>query len=298
VSSSEHVLETFKLLEYRQDVAIHHAAGLAWPPEHHETVAQVKHWDLVMFVTEWRDLMRGVDHPNWAPYENITPLPDKIMADKSAIEWTDATWNPVVGCSIVSPGCTNCYAMKMAARIEKMASSPMAAHVNVQTHYAGTTQRSKAGAVWTGKVARAPEHILTQPLKWKRPRKIFVNSMGDLFHESIPDEWIDRVFAVMALAPQHTFQVLTKRAERMRSYLRGRSRLAVGNGRSRARLSAIASKPLDGITWQPPQRLARRLLRAPRGSGRADRASACHACGRSLRECGAAARSNRLRRGH
>jgi hypothetical protein len=74
----EHIFETFKLLEYRQDVAIHHAAGLAWPPERHETVAQVKHWDLVMFVTEWRDLMRGVDHPNWAPYENITPLPEKI----------------------------------------------------------------------------------------------------------------------------------------------------------------------------------------------------------------------------
>lgn len=141
------------------------------------------------------------------------------MADKSAIEWTDATWNPVVGCSIVSSGCTNCYAMKMAARIEKMAAHSMAEHVKVQTHYAGTTQPSKAGAVWTGKVAAAPEHILRQPLKWKRSRKIFVNSMGDLFHESIPDEWIDRVFAVMALCPQHTFQVLTKRAERMRDYM-------------------------------------------------------------------------------
>jgi protein gp37 len=141
------------------------------------------------------------------------------MGDKSNIEWTDATWNPVVGCSIVSPGCTNCYAMKMAARIEKMASSPMAKHVNVQTHYVGTTQQSKSGAVWTGKVALAPDHILTAPLRWKKPRKIFVNSMGDLFHESIPDEWIDRVFAVMALCPQHTFQVLTKRAERMRQWM-------------------------------------------------------------------------------
>lgn len=141
------------------------------------------------------------------------------MAGPSKIQWCTDTWNPIVGCSIVSPGCTNCYAMTMAARLEKMASSTMAAHVKVQTHYAGTTQKSKAGAVWTGKIARAPEHILLQPLKWKRPRTIFVNSMGDLFHESIPDEWIDPVFAVMALCPQHMFQVLTKRPERMRSYL-------------------------------------------------------------------------------
>ena len=138
---------------------------------------------------------------------------------KSKIEWTNETWNPIVGCSIVSHGCTNCYAMKMAARIEKMSGHPMAQHVKVQTHYAGTTQPSKAGAVWTGKVARAPDHILTAPLRWKRGRKVFVNSMGDLFHESIPDEWIDKVFAVMALSPQHPFQVLTKRADRMRRYL-------------------------------------------------------------------------------
>ncbi|WP_341989799.1 phage Gp37/Gp68 family protein [Azorhizobium sp. AG788] len=131
------------------------------------------------------------------------------MADKSNIEWTEATWNPIVGCSIVSPGCSNCYAMKMARRIEAMQPG---------SHYAGTTQVVNGNAVWTGKVALAPEHILTQPLRWCRPRKIFVNSMGDLFHESVPDEWIDRVFAVMALAPQHTFQVLTKRSARMRAY--------------------------------------------------------------------------------
>lgn len=131
------------------------------------------------------------------------------MADKSSIEWTDATWNPIVGCSIVSPGCTNCYAMKMAARIDKM---------TLSSHYEGLTERVKDHVVWNGKIARAPDYIFTQPLRWKRVRKIFVNSMGDLFHESIPDEWIDRVFAVMALCPQHTFQVLTKRAQRMRDY--------------------------------------------------------------------------------
>lgn len=147
------------------------------------------------------------------------------MADHSNIEWTDATWNPIVGCSIVSPGCTNCYAMKMAARIEAMHEGTHRPHVLAgggpapRSHYEGTTADSKAGPVWTGKVALAPEHILTQPLRWRRGRRIFVNSMGDLFHESVPDEWIDRVFAVMALCPQHTFQVLTKRSARMRAYV-------------------------------------------------------------------------------
>jgi len=132
------------------------------------------------------------------------------MADKSAIEWTDATWNPIVGCSIVSPGCTNCYAMKMAGRIEAMGGAK---------HYAGTTKKVNGNTIWTGKLALAPEKTLLQPLAWRRHRRIFVNSMGDLFHEDVPDEWIDKVFAVMALAPQHTFQLLTKRARRMREYM-------------------------------------------------------------------------------
>ncbi len=149
------------------------------------------------------------------------------MADKTGIEWTDATWNPLAGCSIVSPACTNCYAMAMAARIERMNEGAHKASMArdpewgaiAKTHYAGLTAPSKAGPVWTGKVALAPDQVLTKPLHWKRPRRIFVNSMSDLFHESVPDEWIDRIFAVMALAPQHTFQVLTKRAKRMREYL-------------------------------------------------------------------------------
>ncbi len=141
------------------------------------------------------------------------------MSDKSGIEWTDATWNPIVGCSLVSPGCTNCYAMKMAARLEAMNMKPDGRGNIGLFHYDGTTKEARGGAVWTGKIAQAPDHILTQPLRWRHPRRIFVNSMGDLFHESIPDEWIDRVFAVMALCPQHTFQVLTKRSARMRAYL-------------------------------------------------------------------------------
>jgi protein gp37 len=131
------------------------------------------------------------------------------MSDKSAIEWTDATWNPTVGCSIVSPGCTNCYAMKVANGLERRFGSEK---------YRGLTKVVNGNAVWTGEV-RLDEAALLQPLKWKRGRRIFVNSMSDLFHEALSDADIDRVFAIMALCPQHTFQVLTKRAERMQAYV-------------------------------------------------------------------------------
>lgn len=127
----------------------------------------------------------------------------------SKIQWTERTWNPIVGCSVVSPGCTNCYAMRQAARLLDKPGS----------HYDGTTQVVNGKAVWTGKVALAPDHILTAPLRRKKPTVYFVNSMGDLFHEDVPDDWIDRVFAVMALCPRHIFQVLTKRGDRMRAYI-------------------------------------------------------------------------------
>jgi protein gp37 len=136
------------------------------------------------------------------------------MADHTGIGWTDATWNPVVGCSLVSPGCTNCYAMGQAARIVRCSEG-----LGRASAYDGTVEAVKGKPVWTGKVALASDATLTQPLRWKKPRRIFVNSMGDLFHEDVPDEWIDRVFAVMALAPQHTFHILTKRSARMRAYL-------------------------------------------------------------------------------
>jgi protein gp37 len=129
------------------------------------------------------------------------------MADHTHIEWTDATWNPITGCSVVSAGCKHCYAMKLAG-------------TRLQHHpsRAGLTIDTAAGPVWNRQV-RLNEEWLDQPLRWRRPRRIFVCAHGDLFHESVPDDWIDRVFAVMALAPQHTFQVLTKRAARMQSYL-------------------------------------------------------------------------------
>jgi protein gp37 len=138
---------------------------------------------------------------------------------KSNIEWTTETWNPVVGCSLKSPGCTNCYAMAMAARIEAINAQAIAdGKIPTAMQYQGTTKKVNGHAVWTGKLALA-EHVLLHPLKRKKPTTYFVNSMGDLFHEDCPDEWIDKVFAVMALCPQHTFQILTKRAERMRRYL-------------------------------------------------------------------------------
>lgn len=129
------------------------------------------------------------------------------MSDNTKIEWTDATWNPITGCSVVSPGCTNCYAMKLAGT--RLRNHPSRA---------GLTQGTKAGPIWNGKV-RFNEQWLQQPMDWKRPRRVFVCAHGDLFHESVPFDWIDRVFAVIALSPQHTFQVLTKRADRMREYM-------------------------------------------------------------------------------
>ncbi len=117
------------------------------------------------------------------------------MSDKTKIEWTDATWNPITGCDKVSTGCDHCYAETIAHR------------------FAGTAAYPDGFAV-----TLRPER-LDQPLRWKRSRRIFVNSMSDLFHKDIPDEYIAQMFAVMALAPQHTFQVLTKRHARMRSLL-------------------------------------------------------------------------------
>lgn len=125
------------------------------------------------------------------------------------IEWTDVTWNPVRGCSRVSEGCRNCYAERQAARNLPGMKSPITGEP-----FAVMTP---SGPRWTGKVELI-ERKLMEPLHWRKPRRVFVNSMSDLFHEALPDEAIDRVFAVMALCPQHTFQVLTKRPERMRRY--------------------------------------------------------------------------------
>lgn len=131
------------------------------------------------------------------------------MAETS-IEWTDVTWNPVAGCSIATAGCTNCYAMRMAARLEAMG----------MAKYQGLTRKSGGRYIWTGKLVQ-DEKALAAPFAWKRPRTVFVNSMSDLFHPDIEREFIARVWGVMGATPQHTYQVLTKRPERMREMLSG-----------------------------------------------------------------------------
>jgi protein gp37 len=115
------------------------------------------------------------------------------MADRSAIEWTEATWNPVTGCDKVSPGCAHCYAQTFAERFRGVPGHPYEQGFDLR--------------IW--------EDRLEHPLRWKRPRLIFVNSMSDLFHERIPFDFVARVFEVMATAEQHTFQILTKRHERL-----------------------------------------------------------------------------------
>ncbi len=123
---------------------------------------------------------------------------------KSQIEWTDATWNPIAGCTIVSPGCTNCYAMRMAARLQAMG----------VPKYQSLTRKSGRRSVWTGTIS-LDRLALQVPLSWSRPRMIFVNSMSDLFHDGVPVNFIQSVWEIMMRANQHTFQILTKRAERM-----------------------------------------------------------------------------------
>lgn len=171
--------------------------------------------------------MSVMDHPDTAP---------SFAAKKgSKIEWTGHTWNPIVGCSLASPGCTNCYAMKMAARLEIMGGHGMRG----LEHYRGSTKKTMAGPVWTGKVAFS-ESALSAPMTRGVPTLYFVNSMSDLFHEDVPDEWILKVLDVVRSTGhdggsncgrirsngkegQHTYQVLTKRPARMRDVM---SRLA------------------------------------------------------------------------
>jgi protein gp37 len=123
---------------------------------------------------------------------------------ETKIEWTDATWNPVAGCSIVTAGCTHCYAMEMARRLEAMG----------MEKYSGLTRKTGNRTVWSGLV-REDRGALALPHAWKKPRKIFVNSMSDLFHEQVTDDFILAIWDVMRATPRHNYQILTKRPERM-----------------------------------------------------------------------------------
>lgn len=122
----------------------------------------------------------------------------------TTIEWTDSTWNPVAGCTILTAGCTNCYAMRMAARLGAIGTPK----------YQGLTRKSGERYVWTGAVS-LDESALEIPMKWRKPRLIFVNSMSDLFQDAVPSEFIERVWNTMSQTPHHTYQILTKRPDRM-----------------------------------------------------------------------------------
>jgi protein gp37 len=124
------------------------------------------------------------------------------MGDKTGISWTDATWNPVTGCDRTSPGCDHCYALTMAARLKRMG--------NPRYQNDGPARTSGPGFGVT-----VHQDALDLPIRWKRPRRIFVNSMSDLFHPAVPEDFIWETFEVMRQAPQHQFQVLTKRPQRM-----------------------------------------------------------------------------------
>lgn len=161
------------------------------------------------------------------------------MADKTGIGWTDATWNPTTGCSRVSEGCKNCYAAALAPRLAAMG------------------QKGYTDLPWTAR--NAPENVFThperlqKPLRWK-PRRVFVDSMSDLFHEQVPDEFILRVWQIMRRTPQHTYQILTKRPERMARFARCLSWASptdaerdAGDGGWRAYLSERGSAPLENV---------------------------------------------------
>lgn len=160
----------------------------------------------------------------------------------SAIEWTDDTWNPVTGCTRASKGCDNCYAVTMTHRLEAMGQTEK---------YGGLTVLNPKGDRHFNGVVRCHEDVLDKPLKRRKPTMYFVNSMSDLFHKDVPFEFIDKVFAVMALCPQHVFQILTKRPERMAEYLNEESEVF-------CRVLSVADAVCEleeemGVTLRPPQ---------------------------------------------
>ena len=145
---------------------------------------------------------------------------------KTEISWTDKSWNPIRGCSRVSEGCRHCYAETMAARFSDEG----------QPYYQ-LAKRTSSGPKWTGKVSFIHKHLL-DPVRWQKPVRVFTNSMSDVFHEELSHEDIAAIFAVMAVAKRHTFQVLTKRSERMKDWFKWAGRLSMPEllGYARAKL--------------------------------------------------------------
>lgn len=139
------------------------------------------------------------------------------MASNSSIEWCDTTWNPLAGCTWASEGCDRCYAAIMARRLDFMAQADIAAGRDPgrKRKYIGITNKNKAGRIMFNGKVNLDRAALSEPFYWSKPRKVFVNSMSDLFHKDVPDDFIWDVWRVMCRTPQHFYQVLTKRPERM-----------------------------------------------------------------------------------
>lgn len=170
------------------------------------------------------------------------------MAETS-IEWTDATWNPVAGCTILTAGCTNCYAMRMAARLEAMGVEK----------YTGLTRKTGGRAKWTGKI-HLDRNSLSIPATWSKPRRVFVNSMSDLFHADVPADFIADVWEVMAVTRRHTYQILTKRPDRMVEIVPGLPKLpnvwlgtSVEDGRVLHRIDELRQVPatIRFVSFEP-----------------------------------------------
>lgn len=162
----------------------------------------------------------------------------------SSIEWTDETWNPTVGCSRVSPGCDGCYAIGVA-------------HRAMQPAHEGLTERrrddflSEVRTDWTGEVRLLPDRLET-PLHWRKPRRVFVDSMSDLFHPDVPESFVDQVFAVMAVAREHTFQVLTKRPQHMAKVLNGGTKRESIDEHMTGRAGGFAHIETEDVGWPLP----------------------------------------------
>lgn len=161
------------------------------------------------------------------------------------IEWTDKTWNPTRGCSRVSDGCRNCFAERQAIR-------------QIQTGYKGLIKRTSHGPAWTGAVRLVPS-LYDAPLRWRKPRRIFVNSMSDLFHEQVSPSHIAGLFGIMAMAPQHTFQVLTKRPQRALEFFGwiegdadGPSNGCILHARDLCGIATIRHEPFAATKWPLP----------------------------------------------
>lgn len=188
------------------------------------------------------------------------------MSAKSGIEWTDATWNPTVGCTKVSPGCDHCYAETLVDTRMHPASRARASRLAQRV--AETNDGGDSLAVLTASylaeqpfptsfdvVSLRSDKFLMLPLTWQSPRRVFVNSLSDLFHKDVPDEFIARVFAIMALAGQHTFQLLTKRHARMRSLLSSPAFADEDDGLVAEWVGRLATSPcvdLGRIGWPLP----------------------------------------------